>query len=114
MVAMVIRSSAIGGPINGYPAKAGLHCGAALRRKLHSADEVRLCWVSHRRAVFELKLIEAVVQATCGEQFLMGARFAQLTFVQDEDAVHILNRRQAMRDGDRRAAAHHDLEGVAN
>ena len=44
----------------------------------------------------------------------MRARLAQLPLVQDEDLVHVLDRREAVRDGDRRAARHQDVQGVAD
>src|SRR5262249_27079229 len=54
--------------------------------------------------VLVLELIELVVDPAKGEQLLVRAGFAQVPFVQDEDLVHVLDRRQPVGDGDRRAA----------
>ena len=41
--------------------------------------------------VFVLELIEAVVNSSLTEQFLMGALLAQASFVEDENAIGILD-----------------------
>src|SRR6185369_4438927 len=65
-------------------------------------------------SVFELQLVEAVINPAMGQQFLMRPRFAQLAFVQDEDAIHVLNGREAVSDRYRRAPTHDDLERIAD
>src|SRR4029450_8435944 len=65
-----------------------------------------ICWSGRSRpsgaadelSVLEPQLIEAVIDNSVGQQILIRARFAQLAFVQDEDAIHVLNGREA---GDR-------------
>src|SRR5687768_7895086 len=64
--------------------------------------------------VLELQLVEAVVDASLREELLMRSRLAELTLVHDQDPVHALNRRQPVRDGDRRPASHRHLERIAN
>ena len=51
--------------------------------------------------LFVLELVEAVVDAALGEQFLMGALFAEASFVEDEDSVGVLNGAEAMCDDER-------------
>jgi len=50
--------------------------------------------------------VDRIEDPTLREQLLMGARFAQLPVVQHQDLVHILDRRQPVRDRDRRAPGH--------
>jgi uncharacterized protein (DUF2062 family) len=54
-----------------------------------------LLWTGARRAV---------VDAARREQFLVRARLAQLALVQHQDGVHVLDGREPVRDGDRRAS----------
>ena len=70
--------------------------------------------VSGRRLLLfpVLQLIQLEVDAALRQQLLVGARFAQLALVQDEDLVHVLDGRQPVRDGDRRAACHQDVQRV--
>ena len=48
------------------------------------------------------------------EQFLMRALFAQAAFVEDENAIGVLNGAQAVRDDDRSAAGEQAIERFAN
>ena len=48
------------------------------------------------------------------EQLLMRSRLSELPLVQHQDAVHPLNRRQTVRDGDRRSSAHNHLQRLAD
>ena len=64
--------------------------------------------------LFVLELVEAVVDAALGEEFLMGALFAEAAFVEDEDAVGVLNGAEAMRDDERGAAAEKAVERLAD
>ena len=48
------------------------------------------------------------------EQLLVRARLAQLALVQHQDLVHVLDGRQPVRDGDRRAAGHQHVQRVAD
>src|SRR5678815_1402045 len=62
----------------------------------------------------ELQLIETVVNAAAGEQFLMCAGLAEFALVQNQDAIHVLDGREPMRDSDRGSASHDHLEGAPN
>src|SRR3954469_22658800 len=42
--------------------------------------------------VLELQLIQPVVNAAVRQQFLVRSRLAQLTLVEDDDAIHVLDR----------------------
>jgi hypothetical protein len=64
--------------------------------------------------IFELQLIQAMVDAALSKQFLVCAGFAELALVQDEDAVHVLDRRETMSDRNGRTPSHEDAQGVAN
>src|ERR1700733_2287737 len=64
--------------------------------------------------LFVLELIEAVVDAALGEEFLVCALFAQAAFVEDEDAVGVLNSAEAMRDDECGAAAEEAVERFAD
>ena len=64
--------------------------------------------------LFVLELVEAVVDAALGEQFLMGALFAEASFVEDEDSVGVLNGAEAMCDDERGAAAEQTVERFAD
>src|SRR5579863_7821098 len=64
--------------------------------------------------LFVLELVEAVVDAALGEQFLVGALFAEAAFVEDEDAVGVLNRAQTVCDDERGAAVKQAVECFAN
>src|SRR5579862_4903786 len=64
--------------------------------------------------LFVLELVEAVVDAALGEEFLMGALFAEAAFVEDEDAVGVLNGAEAMGDDQGGAAAEQAIEGIAD
>jgi len=64
--------------------------------------------------LFVLELVEAVVTAALGEEFLVRALFAEASFVEDEDAVGVLNGAEAMRDDERGAAAEQAIERVAD
>ena len=64
--------------------------------------------------ILVLQLIQPVVDAALGQELLVGARLAQRAAVQDEDVVHVLDGRQPVRDGDRRAARHQDVQRVAD
>src|SRR5687768_2680479 len=46
-----------------------------------------------------LELIQLEVDAALGEQGLVAAGLAQVPLVQDEDLVHVLDRREPVRDG---------------
>ena len=64
--------------------------------------------------LFVLELVEAVVDAALGEEFLMRALFAQAAFVEDEDAVGVLDGAEAVRDDERGAAAEQAVERFAD
>ena len=48
--------------------------------------------------VLVLKLVELEVEAVLGEELLVGALFAELTFVHDEDGVRALDGAKAVGD----------------
>src|SRR5260221_2161128 len=64
--------------------------------------------------LFVLELVEAVIDAALGEKLLMRALLAETAFVEDEDAVGVLNGAEAMRDDEGGAAAEQAVEGIAN
>src|SRR5687768_18617078 len=64
----------------------------ALRRGSPNLGAVFRCAHLWRGLVLQLKQLE--VNAAAGEKLLMASGFAQLSFVEHEDLVHILNRRQ--------------------
>src|SRR4051794_18978619 len=65
-------------------------------------------------SVLELQLIQAMVDAAMREQFLMRSGLAQLALVEDEYAVHVLDRRQPVCNRDCRAPPHHDTHRVTD
>ena len=64
--------------------------------------------------VFVLELVELPVEAALGEELLVGALFAELAFVHDEDGVGALDRREAVGDEDGGAARDHAVEREAD
>ena len=54
--------------------------------------------------IFVLELVELEVEPFFSEQLLVRSAFTQLAFVENEDAIRPLDRRQAVRDHDRGAA----------
>ena len=79
-----------------------------------SAGRAGRAHVQAQFLVFVLELIEAVVNASLTEQFLMGALLAQASFVEDENAVGILDGAQAVGDDDRGASGEKTIQGFAN
>ena len=67
-----------------------------------------------RAGALVLQLEQPEVDAALRQQLLVRARLAQLAFVQHEDLVHVLDRRQPVRDGDRRPAGHQHVQRVAD
>ena len=64
------------------------------------------------RLVLQLEQLE--VDAALGQQLLMRALLAHDALVQHQDLVHVLDRRQAVGDGDRRPARHQHAERITN
>ena len=79
-----------------------------------SAGRTGRAHVQAQLLVFVLELIEPVVNASLTEQFLMGALLAQASFVEDENAVGILDGAQAVRDDNRGASGEQPVQGFAN
>jgi len=63
---------------------------------------------------FVLELIEAVIDAALREEFLMRALLTETAFVEDEDAVSVLNGAEAMCDDQGGASTEQAVEGIAN
>src|SRR5215471_1002679 len=61
-----------------------------------------------------LELIQAVVNPALCQQFLVRAFFAQAPFVEYQDTVRVLDRAQAVRDNQRRAAAQQLVQRLAD
>src|SRR5688572_23265962 len=59
-----------------------------------------------------LQLVEPAVIAVAGHKFFVGAVFDYLAFVQDDDAVYVLDGGEAVGDDDAGAAPHQLDEGV--
>jgi 3D (Asp-Asp-Asp) domain-containing protein len=59
-----------------------------------------------RPSLIRTALIQLVVDAPLGQQFLVRADLPELPLVQDEELVHVLDRREAMGNGDGRAPGH--------
>ena len=57
-----------------------------------------------RALIAVLELVEPLVEAALGQQLLVRAAIAQLAPVEDQDAVHVLDRRQPVGDHDGRPA----------
>ena len=55
--------------------------------------------------LFVLELIQAVIDAALGDQFLVGALFPKAAFVEHENTVGVLNGAETMRDHEGGAAA---------
>src|SRR5580693_4364114 len=64
--------------------------------------------------LFVLKLVEAVIDAALGQEFLMRALFAQTALVEDENAISVLNGAEAVRDYHGGAAFQQPIERFAN
>src|SRR5580704_8002226 len=92
---------------------AGCSVGGGLWRG-QRRDRGRLSFGEMEFLLFVLELVEAVVDAALGEQLLMGALFAEAAFVEDEDAVGVLDGAESMRDDERGAAAEEAAERFAN
>src|SRR5690606_33751441 len=76
-------------------------------RALFGGDDRRAA----ARARLELQAVEAGVLPAEGEQLLVAAFLDDAAVNKDADLVGVKNRRQAMRDDDRRAALHQPVEG---
>ena len=64
------------------------------------------------RLVLQLEQLE--VNAALREQFLVRPRLADLSFVQHQNLVHVLDRRKPMGDGDRRPAGHQHAQSITD
>src|SRR5580693_2739589 len=84
-----------------------------LRRRRESGDR----GVEHGNAqllFLVLQLVEAVVNAADEKQFLVRTLFAQAAFVEDQNAVGVLDRAQAMRNHHGGAAGKQTVERFAD
>jgi hypothetical protein len=63
---------------------------------------------------FVLQLVEAVVDTALREKFLVGSLFAEAAFVEDENAVGVLNGAETVGDDECGAAAQQAIKGFAN
>src|SRR6266403_3784155 len=70
-------------------------CGNRKRCAGATARGVGIVW-EMQLLLFVLELVEAVVDAALGKQLLMRALFAEASFVEDEDAVSVLNGAEAV------------------
>src|SRR5205814_4802514 len=68
----------------------------------------------HRALVDELPRVEAVVEAAAREELRVRALLDDAAPVEDQDPVRALDRRQPVRDHDRRAATHQTVKGLLN
>src|SRR3989337_329922 len=59
-----------------------------------------------------LQLVELRVDATAGQQLLVPSLLHDMPLVQHDDAVHVLDRGEAVRDDDRGPAAPYFPQGV--
>ena len=64
--------------------------------------------------VFVLELVELPVESALGEELLVGAAFAQLGLVHDENRIGALHGAEAMRDQHAGSAFDHALQSAAN
>ena len=64
--------------------------------------------------VLVLELIQAVVDSAFGEQLLVRALFTQSAFVENENAVGVLNGAEPVRDDQSGAALEQTVERLAN
>src|SRR6266850_4258651 len=88
-------------------------CGNRKRRAGVAAGGVGIVW-DMQLLLFVLELVEAVVDAALGEEFLVRALFAEAALVEDEDAVGMLNGAETMRDDQRGATAEQAVESIAD
>src|SRR5882762_9152722 len=88
-------------------------CGNRKRCAGTTARGVGIVW-EMQLLLFVLELVEAVVNAALGEEFLVRALFAEAALVEDENTVGMLNRAETMRDDQRGAAAEQAVEGIAD
>src|SRR5712672_1482849 len=86
-------------------------CGNRKRCAGVAARGVGIVW-EMQLLLFVLELVEAVVDAALGEEFLVRALFAEAALVKDEDAVSVLNGAETMRDDQRGAAAEQAAESI--
>src|SRR5215471_19768542 len=85
------------------------------RRREHARTRSRRDPVDAAQFLFlVLELIQAIVDATLRQQFLVRPLFAQTALVKHQYAVGVLNRAQAMRDHQRRTAAEQLVKRLAN
>src|SRR5215471_11559177 len=63
---------------------------------------------------FVLQLVQPVVDSALRKKFLMRALFAELSFVEDKDAIRMLNRAKAMRNHQRRSACKQTVKSLAD
>src|SRR5258707_8372902 len=82
-------------------------CAGATARGVRIVGEMQL-------SLFVLELVEAVVDAALGEEFLVRALFAEAALVENENAVGMLNGAEAMRDDQRGATAEQAVESIAD
>src|SRR5438552_260924 len=68
----------------------------------------------HRALVDELPRVEAVVEAAAREELRVRALLDDAAPVEHQDPVRALDRRQPVRDHDRRAATHQTVKGLLN
>src|SRR4029450_9929488 len=61
-----------------------------------------------------LKFEEFVIDPALREELLVTSSLAESAFVQDENFVHVLNGRQAVRDSYRRTPGHESVQGIPN
>src|SRR5712671_3658577 len=88
-------------------------CGNRKRCAGVPARGVGIVW-EMQLLLFVLELVEAVVDAALGEEFLVRALLAEATLVEDENAVGMLNGAEAMRDDQRGATAEQAVESIAD
>ncbi len=88
-------------------------CGNRKRCAGATARGVGIVW-EMQLLLFVLQLVEAVVDAALGEEFLVRTLFAEAALVEDKNAVGMLNGAETMRDDQRGAAAEQAIEGIAD
>ena len=64
--------------------------------------------------LFILKLKQLEIETSVSEQLLVRADFSDRALVQYQDLVHVLNGREAMRDGNRGSTRHQGGERISN
>src|SRR5262249_37400880 len=100
--------------VGGIEKKKFLIAGRLRRRQSGEGSRLRRCIGDVQFLLFVLKLVETIINSPLREKLLMRALFAQLPFVEHENAVRVLNRAEPVRNHKRRAPGQQTIQGFPN